>query len=147
MNKKRSTLIQPVKTKAPTIFKDVRKPFEPKQDSYGNWTVQPDPTEIVRDGRLVFLYISVNERPVLDCRDIVRIDWTKINNGDFHAYDENLDIDIWASSKVDLNKAVQEAIWEQWKKYWVKMPEHSWTKNETLIHHELIRQFKLEHIN
>lgn len=142
MQEKRCTFIQPQKMKAPTYASDVRKPREPQYDEFGKEIIIPDPEYIIRDGRLVFLYIDVENQTVLNCTNVTRIDWTKINNGDFHAYDEELDIDVWASTKSDLNKAVQKAIWHQWKLYGLKPEDAEWSKDEDTIHSAMLRQFE-----
>lgn len=139
---KRSTFIQPQKLEAPTYTSDVRKPRNAEFDEFGKEIIIPNPENIIRDGRLVFLYIEFENQTVLNCTNVVKIDWTKINNGDFHAYDEEIDIDIWASTKSDLNKTVQKAIWHQWKKYGLKPKDADWTKDEELIHQALLRKFE-----
>lgn len=138
---KRSTFIQPQNLEPTTYVIDVRKAKEPELDERGQVIPAPEPETIIRDGRLVFLYIDVENQTVLNCRNVLKIDWTKINNGDFHAYDEELDIDVWASTKSDLNKAVQKAIWHQWKLYGLKKEDSKWSKDEEIIHSAMLRQF------
>lgn len=138
---KRSTFIQPQELDSTTYAIDARKAKEPEYDEKGRMIPIPEPETIIRDGRLVFLYIDVENQTVLNCRNVLKIDWTKINNGDFHAYDEELDIDVWASSKSDLNKAVQKAIWKQWKIYAIKEEDSKWSKDEEIIHSAMLRHF------